>query len=67
MPKLSTIGLGKYIRSPRDPGIVWQLTADEGNTFRCHPVTGKESTRVIIDLTRYRYLPKDADGEEVTL
>lgn len=76
MLKIQNVGVGKYIRSPRgikgansrDMNIeVWQVAVNEGNSFRCYPVTDPKSIPVTVDTTHYRFLPLDTMVEQVSL
>ena len=67
MPKLSDIGLGKYIRDPRNSRKVLKVETDTGNGFICYPVKEVHSTRVVLDTTVYQQLPKDFEAEEATI
>ena len=73
MPKIQNIGLGNYIRNPRGRHIsggtkieLLQIASNEGNSFLCYPVTGKNSSQIIVDTTRYYYIPIDTDVEQAT-
>lgn len=67
MPKLSDVGLGGYIRDPRNPRKVLRVEIDAGNVFICYPVEEIHSTRVVLDTTVYQQLPKDKEVKQVTI
>jgi len=67
LPKLSDVGLGGYIRDPRNPRKVLRVETDAGNVFICYPVKEVHSTRVVLDTTAYQQLPKDKEVDRVTI
>lgn len=71
MAKIQNIGVGNYIRSPKGRLAggkieVWQVAINNGNSFTCYPVTGKNSTKVTVDTTRYYDLPIDTEVDSAT-
>lgn len=76
MAKIQNIGVGKFIRSPRGiKGIdskgmnieSMQIVSNEGNSFRCCPVTNGSSNPIKIDTTRFIFIPIDTDVDQVTI
>jgi len=67
LAKLSTIGVGKYIRDPRSRKKVLRVETDTGNGYICYPVKEVHSTRVVLDMTTYQQLSKDFEAEEATI
>lgn len=76
MAKIQTIGVGNYIRNPRGGhnsdslGMniqVLQIAENHGNSFLCFPVTDPKSVPVTVDKTKYRFIPIDANVEQVTI
>ena len=67
MPTLRDVGLGGYIRDPRNPRKVLRVETDTGNAFICYPVKEVHSSRVVLDTTVYQQLPKDKEVKQVTI
>jgi hypothetical protein len=76
MPKIQNVGVGGYIRNPRgrhgedSRGMnveVLQVAVNEGNSFRCYPVTDPKSVPVTVDTTRFQFIPIDTNVDQVSL
>jgi len=76
MPKISSVGLGNYIRNPRGRhGVdsrgmnieVLKIAEDHGGSFLCYPVTNTETVPVTLDTTRYQFIPKDQVVDQVSI
>jgi len=74
MAKIQNIGIGKYIRNPKGRKAsdstnveVLQIAENHGNAYLCFPVTGRRGTDVILDKTRYLFIPIDSNVNEVTI
>lgn len=73
MARLSTLSVGQFIRNPRDARIrrdgsaapILEIIADEGDTFRCHPVKSYESGVSTIDTKEYQFISKQQEVERV--
>lgn len=73
MAKIQNIGIGNYFRSPRGRNLaatnkieLLQVAANNGGSFLCYPVVGKQSTKVIVDTTRYYDIPVDTEVDPAT-
>lgn len=76
MPKIQDLGVGNYIRSPRGRRgqdsrqmnvEVLLIASNEGNSFKCFPVTNPSSVPVGVDTTRYQFIPIDTVVDQVTI
>ena len=75
MAKIETLGVGKYIQSPKgrshSRGVaiskVLKISSNEGNSFRCFPVKSVNSGNVVLDTTKYLHIPIGTDVREVTV
>lgn len=76
MPKIQNVGVGNFIRNPRgrqgedSRGTnveVLQVAVNEGNSFRCYPVTDAKAVPVTVDTTRFQFIPIDTMVQQVTL
>lgn len=76
MVKIQNVGVGNFIRDPRGrhgddsrsqnvEALI--VVANEGNSFRCHPITDAKSVPVTYDLTRFQFIPIDTMVEQVTV
>jgi hypothetical protein len=73
MPKLSTLSVGHYIRHHRDGRLradgsappILKIEADEGSTYRCHPLLKRESGVDTIDQERFYFIDKEQEVERV--
>lgn len=76
MPKIQNVGVGGYIRGLKGlMGIdsrglnaeVWKVMSNEGNSFKCSPVTNGSANPVVIDESRYYFIPIDTNVDQVTI
>lgn len=75
MAKIENVGIGKFIQNPRgrshSAGVaiskVLQVSSNEGNSFRCFPVTSVNSGSVVLDKTKYVHIPIGTNVQEVTI
>lgn len=75
MPKIQNVGIGKFIRDLRKTGhskgqrisSVLQIATNEGNAFKCFPVKSVHSGRIVLDTTKYHFIPIDSEVEEVSI
>lgn len=74
--KIQHVGLGNFIRSPRGRHgegskqtnvEVLQVSANNGNSFTCFPVTDASTVPVTVDTIRYQQIPIDTLVEQVTV
>lgn len=67
MPKIQNVGLGNYIRNPKNRKEVLRVDTNNGNSFTCYPVKAVHSTRVVVDTERYEQIPLDREVEQITI
>lgn len=80
MPKIETVGVGKFIRNPRgrhSPDSrgtaieVLQIASNNGNSFTCFPVTavnaGPDGPEAVLDTTRYQDIPIGTNVEQASI
>ena len=74
MPKIQTLGVGKYIRSIRGMKAVdskgmnieiWQIVSNQGNSFLCMPVPDPSAWPLTVDTSRHFFVNVDTDVQEV--
>jgi len=74
--KIQNVGIGNFIRNPcgrmgeNTQGTsveVLQVASDQGNSFLCYPVTDPKAVPVIVDTTRYQFIPIDQMVQPVTI
>lgn len=75
MAKLSTVGIGKFIRSIRgghgsssqNSNIeIWYVKTNDGNQFICYPVLDPKPNPPVLDYSHHYFLTKDQEVEQVT-
>lgn len=76
MAKIQDIGTGNYIRDPRGVKTtdgrgmnirVLKVQANDGNSFRCHPIKSIRGSTVEIDTENFIQIPIDTQVEPVTI
>ena len=76
MSKIQNVGVGGYIRGLKGiKGVdsrgmnseVWKVMSNEGNSFKCCPVTNGSTNPATIDTTRFMFVPIDTNVSQVSI